>query len=104
MPWVANLGDGVNQGDLPFGLDCNVEIDLGAGRWVAQTLPADRNGIPGVLDLHVMPKFEGRREVSEEHVDGGEEGERREPAVSHMYDRRSNTNVQLRLEDKAPEH
>jgi hypothetical protein len=73
MPRVADLGDGVNQGTLPFGPECNVEVDPGAGGWVAQTLPVDWNGMPGVLDLHVIPRFEGRREVGEEH--GGEEEE-----------------------------
>ena len=55
MPGVANLGDGVNQGALPFGHECNVERDRGAGGWVAQTLPVDWKGVPGVLGLHVIP-------------------------------------------------
>ena len=55
MPGVANLGEGLNQGAPPFGLKCNVEPDRGAGGWVAQTLPVFWDGIPGVLDLHVIP-------------------------------------------------
>ena len=55
MPGVADLGEGVNQGALSFGLECNVEPDRGASGWVAQRLPVDWNGIPGVLDQHVIP-------------------------------------------------
>ena len=70
MPWmprVADLGDSVDQSALPFGPECNVQGDSGAGGWVAQTLPVDWDGIPGLLDLHVIPRFEGRREAGEEH-------------------------------------
>jgi hypothetical protein len=83
MPRVADLGDGVNKGVLPFGPECNVQVDPATGGWVAQTLPVDWNGIPGVLDLYVIPRFEGCREVGEEH--GGEEEEHRVPVpvVSH---------------------
>ena len=55
MSGVADLGEGINQGALPFGLECNVEPDRGAGGRVAQTFPVDWNGIPGVLALHVTP-------------------------------------------------
>ena len=60
IPWmlgVADFGQGINQGTLPFGLECNVESDQGAGRWVALTLPVDWEGVPGVFDFYVMPRF-----------------------------------------------
>ena len=79
---VADLCQSINQGTLPFGLECNVECDQGAGRWVAQTLPVDWDRIPGVFDLHVMPRLWGRRKGNREE-DDGEEGEHREPVVSH---------------------
>jgi hypothetical protein len=84
VPWVprvADLGDGVNQGALLFGLECNIEVNGGSGRWLAQTLPVNWNGIPGVLDPHVIPRFKGRREVGKYH--GGKEEEHREPKVLH---------------------
>ena len=74
---VADLEEGVNQCALPLGLEGDVKVDPGAGRWVAQSLPVDRNGMPGVLYHHIIPNFEGRREVGEEHDSG--EGEQREP-------------------------
>ena len=52
---VADLGQGINQGNFLFKLECNVECDQGAGRWVALILPVDWEGIPGVFDLHVIP-------------------------------------------------
>jgi hypothetical protein len=93
MPRVADLVEGVNQYALLFGLECDIEVNGGTGGCVAQSLPVDWNGMPGVLDLHVIPRFDGRREVSEEH--GSEEGEGREPVETHVY-KRSATNVRFR--------
>jgi len=72
------------------GLECNVEVDGGAGGRVAQILPVGWSGIPGMFRTDVIPRYEGCREVGEGH--GGEEGERREPVVSHEY-RKSVTKV-----------
>ncbi len=90
MGGVADLVEGVNQGTLQVGLECNVEVDGGAGGRVAQTLPVRWNSIPAVLDAHIIPRYEGRREVGKGR--GSEEGERREPVVSHEY-RRSATKM-----------
>jgi hypothetical protein len=76
VPWmarVADLGDSVNQDALPFGPECNVKLNPGTSGWVAQRLPVDWNGMPGVLDLHVIPRFEGPREIGEEHGDQEED-------------------------------
>jgi hypothetical protein len=35
MHRVADLGESVNQGALPLGLERNVEVDGGASVWVA---------------------------------------------------------------------
>jgi hypothetical protein len=84
VPWVpriADLGDGINQCTLPFGAECNMEVDSCAGGWVAQTLPVYWNGMPGVLHRHVIPGFKGRHEVGEEH--SSEEEEYGDPVVPH---------------------
>jgi hypothetical protein len=57
---------------------------------VAQTLPVDWNGMLGMFDTDVIPRYEGRREVGEGH--GGEGGERGETGILNGY-RRSATNV-----------
>jgi hypothetical protein len=88
MPRVADLGNGVNQGTLPFGPECNVEVDCRAGRWMAQTLPVDWSGMPGVLDPNVIPRCRGVA-VS------------REPPISHLYGR-SATNVRFKGLEGAP--
>ena len=82
---VADLGDGVSQGTLPVRLDYNVEVDSGAGGWVAQSLPIDWNVMPGVLDLHVVPRYNGCREAGEEHY--GEKEEKKEPEMCHEWRR-----------------
>ena len=69
MPRVADLGKGVNQGSLPVWLQCNVEVDYRPGGCVSQTLPVGWNGIPGVLDPHLIPMYGGRLEVGEYHSD-----------------------------------
>ena len=53
---IADLRKGVNHGALPVRLECNVDFDGGASGWVAQILPVGRNGMPAVLDLHVVPR------------------------------------------------
>ena len=80
---VTDLGDGVNQGILPVRLEYNMEVDSGSSGWVAQSLPVDWNGMPGVLDLHVVPRYDSRREVGEGYR--SEEEEHREPEVWHGY-------------------
>ena len=51
---------------------------------MTETLPVGWSSIPGVLYLHVIPRFEGRghRDVGGGER-GGEEGKHREPTVSH---------------------
>ena len=66
MPRVADLGEGVNQGALSIGLKCKVEVvNHCPGGCVSQTLPVGWNGIPGVLDLHIIPMYGSRCEVGE---------------------------------------
>ena len=85
MVRVADLRDGVNQGTLSIRLEYNVEVHSGASGWVAQTLPVDWNVMPGVPDLHVVPRYDERRDVGEGHR--GEEEEHREPEVWHEFQR-----------------
>jgi len=56
MPGFTDLVDGVSQGVLTLGLERNVKVNCGARRWAAQALPVLRDGIPGVLDVHVIPR------------------------------------------------
>ena len=81
MVRVANLGDGISQGTLPVRLEYKVEVDSGASRWVAQSFPVNWNVMPSVLDLHVAPRFYGRRDLGGGHC--GEEEEYSEPEVLH---------------------
>ena len=81
MLGITDLGDGVSQGILPARLEYNMEVDSGASGWVAQILPVYWNGTLGVLDLHVVPRYDGRREVGEGHC--GEEEEHKGPEVLH---------------------
>ena len=70
---------------------------------MTETLPVGWGCMPGVLDLHIVPGFEGRG-YSEDGggEQGAEEGKRRDPSVSHEQWRSSSTNVQLgSLEGKA---
>ena len=34
MLWIADFEESINQRALPFGLECDVKVDYGAGRWV----------------------------------------------------------------------
>jgi len=49
-PGVADLVECVNQSILVVRLECKVEVDGGASRRVAESLPVRRDDIPGVLD------------------------------------------------------
>ena len=44
---------------------------------MAQGLPVDWDGIPGVLDFHVVPWYDECRDISDGHC--GEEEEDKEP-------------------------
>ena len=81
MLGITDFGDCLNQGTLPVRLEYNMEIDSGAIGWVAQSFPVDRNVMPGVLDLHVIPRYDGRRDLGEGHR--GEEEEHKDPEVLH---------------------
>ena len=81
MLGVTNLGDGVSQGTLSVRPEYNVEVDSGTSGWVAQSLPVDWNVMPGVLDLHITPRYDRRRDVSEGNCD--EKEEHNEPEVRH---------------------
>jgi len=60
VPWVCRLADlvkYVDQGVLTVGPERNVKVDRGTGRRVARALPVLRDGVPGVLGLHVAPRW-----------------------------------------------
>ena len=57
MRRLADLIKCVNQGVLTVGLERNVKVDCGAGRWVAHALPVLRDGVPRVLGVHVAPRW-----------------------------------------------
>ena len=46
---------------------------------MAESLPVDWNVMPGVFDLHVASRYDGRHEIVEGHC--GEEAEHNEPEV-----------------------
>lgn len=54
MLGVADLVERVNRGAHLVRLECNVEVDRGAGGQVAQAHPVLRDGIPRVLQAHVV--------------------------------------------------
>ena len=76
MSRVTDLRQGVDQGALPLGLECKVEVDRRAGRGMTQTLPVDGNSMPGVLDMHIVPSLrgDGHREIQVGEERGSEEG------------------------------
>ena len=80
---IANLRDGVIQSTLLVRLQYNVEVDSGTSGWVAQSLPVDWNVMPGVLDLHVTPRYDGRGDVDEGNC--GEEENHKGQDVLHEY-------------------
>ena len=90
---VANLGDGVSQGTLSVWLEYNFEVDSGISGWVAQSLPVDWNGMPRVLDFHVVPRYDRHRDVGEGRC--GKEEEDKEQEVRHEY-QMSARNVRVR--------
>ena len=89
---IADLGDSVYQSTFLFRLEYNMEVDSGASGWVAQSLPVDWGGMPGMLDLQVVPRYNGRRKIGEGY---GAEEEHKYPEVLHGY-RRSARNVQIK--------
>ena len=64
-------------------LEHNMEVDSGSSRWVAKSLPVDWNGKPGMLNLHIVPRYDGRRDIGEGYC--GQEEEDKEPEVRHEY-------------------
>ena len=80
MVGTADFVQGVDQGVLVLGLECNVEIDGGVSTRVAQARPVHWDRIPLVLYMHVFPTWcEGRRKAAAEH--SGEDTEHREQVV-----------------------
>ena len=65
MLGVADLVESINQCALLVWLESNVDVDSSASGWVAKTLPVDRDDMPGVLDLHVIPRYDGSGKVGE---------------------------------------
>ena len=63
MCGVADLEQRVDQGALPVGLKCYVEIYPRPVGCVAWTLPVGWNGIPGVHHPNFIPIYNGRYEV-----------------------------------------
>ena len=57
IPGAADLVQHVNQRVLAVGFESNVEVDCDVGRRVAHGLPSLRDGIPGVLCVHVVPTW-----------------------------------------------
>ncbi len=57
MLGAADLVESVNQGVLTVGLESNVEVDRSAGGRATQALPVLRDGVPGVLGLHIIPTW-----------------------------------------------
>ena len=50
---------------------------------MAQSLPVDWNGMPGMLNLHIVPRYDRHRDVGDGHC--GEEEKDKEPEVRHEY-------------------
>ena len=60
VPWMARFTDlinRINQCVLIVGLERNVEIDSGTRGRVAMVLPVRWDGVPRVLDVHVVPRW-----------------------------------------------
>ena len=83
MPRSADLVYGVNQRVLVEGLECDVEINRGASRRGAKTLPVGWDDIPGVLDTHIIPMWRYRRRQACGKDHDGEGGEHRPPVMAH---------------------
>ena len=65
MLGVADLVKGVNQSALPVGLQRDVEFNHRPSGRVTMTLPVGWDGVPSVLDQHLIPNYGGHREVGE---------------------------------------
>ena len=65
VTWAADLVESISQGALPVRFEGNVEVESSANGWVAQTLPVDWNGLPGVHNPHVIPRFDWCCEAGE---------------------------------------
>ena len=65
MHRVADLGEGISQGSLLLGYECDVEVYHLPGVWISQTLPVGRDVIPGMLDPHLIPMYGSCHEVGE---------------------------------------
>ncbi len=61
MPEITDPVEHVNQGFLIARLEYNVGVDRGA---VTEALPVGQNGIPGVLNTQIIPRWYERRHVS----------------------------------------
>ena len=85
MSRSADFVYGVNQGVLIAGLECNVEINRGASGRETTALPVGWDGIPGVLDTHVIPMWRYRCREAEAEDQGAEDGEQRPPVMTHNY-------------------
>ena len=72
---VADFVKGVNQSVLAVGFECNTEVYRGSLGRVSLAFPVLWDGVPCMLDLHVIPsRSEGRRK---DERDRSENGERR---------------------------
>ncbi len=81
MPRTADLVERVNQGALVVGLECIVEVYSSSSGRVTEALPVDRDGIPGVLDMDVIPRWwDERHEVGE--GSSGEDGQHKQLVVT----------------------
>ena len=79
---VADLVERIDQGILEVRFECNVEVDGGADRRRANTLPVCWDGVPCVLNANVTPKWcRKRREVYEGYFE--KDSEHKEPVVAH---------------------
>jgi hypothetical protein len=64
MLGAAHLIEGVNQGVLALGFECDIEVHCGSGRRETQALPILWDGVPCVLDAYIVPRRrEGRRKA-----------------------------------------
>ena len=65
-----------------MGFKCNEEVDRGVGGRLAKALPVQRDRIPRVFHVHVVPTWRvGGCKAAEGN--GGEDGEHRDPMVAH---------------------
>ena len=73
MTGTADFVEGIDQRILALGVERNVKVDRGFGRWAVQTYPVFGDGIPCMLHEHAAPIWwEGHRGGVE--GPGGEDG------------------------------